>query len=205
LGIAAILESRGLKAPVFKNLMGPNYWPTSPCYEHAVAVPVCNNPKQFPEKLTDRGAPEGPGNLSKLTPLSRELRVVLHAAQPAPVANGHTEQMFQLAARDANNQNTKEAPQLARCTLDEIVGFSRFQYMNLVTPSKQKKGPLGTPGSSLADLVAEINTNVTSDRGIRHQWPVVGGEYVGSAPERPTRDGSFVGFLQMCLEDGLFS
>jgi hypothetical protein len=58
--------------------------------------------------------------------------------------------MFQLAARDANNQNTNDAPQTARCTLNEIVGFSRFQYMN----HPPKKGRLGTPGSTLVQLVS---------------------------------------------------
>lgn len=179
----------------------PNFWQNALVYEHAVAWAPDPKGVTFPETMSSAGT------TGALTPFTRDTGVfdAGHATTPLAQAGGHEEVSYQLQGGSPQGSTPHRSSQATvNCVGVEVVGFTRFQFINNArNPHLHSKNSNATPATPT--LAAQLDTHIRSHMGIRHQWSVVGGDYLGPlVPPLPTRSPPFRGYIQLCLDRGVF-
>jgi hypothetical protein len=111
---------------------------------------------------------------------------------------GNTAIMLQ--GRDATGKVLGQE-EIANCSNHEAVAMIRFTETLPPPPPKRPAPRPKIPMTTAKDLTANVKTIAAFTRGIRHQWPVSGGD--DKAGHRD-RGNDFVGYLQQCVEKSGF-
>lgn len=188
---ALIAFAAGKGPNVTVNPAKADYWLTSPLYLAAI------NMTKFDSSLATAAAPQSLSGLTGLFHIGPASRGIGVAMQGRNSSNAVV-----VAARDVSSMGAEElaadGAAYVECFLDAKCKVALDAEFAKLKPSvKAPKVPLG----SSAEFDALIGGLTRRVRGMRHQWTVVGGEDSGGKADR---QGTFKGFLQLCIEQGDF-